>query len=494
MNDLSQRQAITAQLPAELAASEQRVTVVGDVILDGWWTGSVERVAREAPAPVVDVLRRDFAPGGAANTAMNLAALGAHVRLAGVTGSDEAGETLRQKLQTAGVDVGNLLACPSLATTTKMRITSGGQVLLRVDEAVRNVPASVLEELAASIPSLLDGQAALIVCDYGNGLLTGAVRDELLRVLSSRSSSLLVIVDAHEPRKWSGLKPDLVTPNAKEVARLLGADLGQGEDRVATVLDHGPLLLQETGARAVVVTLDRDGTVLIPPDGAIHRTWARPAAEKRTSGAGDTFVAALALARSADVPLTTSLDLAQAAADVVVHDFGTSVCGTAELSRYLESFTGAALTVDELERHIQAHRSEGKRIVLTNGCFDVLHSGHTRCLNQAKQLGDVLIVALNSDASARSLKGPDRPINAIEDRVAVVAALSCVDYVTVFDTPNPVPLLQRIRPDIYAKGGDYAPDMLEETPVVESYGGVVSILDYVPEHSTTALVERIRKP
>ena len=177
---------------------------------------------------------------------------------------------------------------------------------------------------------------------------------------------------------------------------------------------------------------------------------------------------------------------------MVVHHPGTSVCGTDELGRYLESFADTALTADELERHLRAHRSDGQRVVLTNGCFDVLHRGHTRYLNQAKQLGDVLVVALNSDDSVRKLKGPGRPINSVADRAAVIAALSCVDYVTVFDTPTPIPLIEQLRPEIYAKGGDYTPEMLAETEAVEAYGGRVSILDYVAERSTTAMVQRIR--
>jgi D-beta-D-heptose 7-phosphate kinase/D-beta-D-heptose 1-phosphate adenosyltransferase len=261
---------------------------------------------------------------------------------------------------------------------------------------------------------------------------------------------------------------------------------------VEAVTRHRDALLAATGARSVVVTLDKDGTVLFAADGGTHRTWARPAAEKQASGAGDTFVAALTLARSAGLPLTTSLDLAQTAADVVVHQPGTSVCSTGQLGRHLESFADTALGAGELALQVAAHRAQGQRIVLTNGCFDVLHSGHTRYLNQAKQLGDVLVVALNSDESVRRLKGPGRPINNGADRAAVIAALSCVDYVTIFDTPTASPLITQLQPDVYAKGGDYTPEMLAETGAVEEYGGRVAILDYVAERSTTAVVQRIR--
>jgi rfaE bifunctional protein nucleotidyltransferase chain/domain len=320
---------------------------------------------------------------------------------------------------------------------------------------------------------------------------------------------MLLVVDAHHPARWAELKPDLATPNAQEAAGLLGTELPGGAARCPFVEAHADQLIRASGAGAVVVTLDRDGTLTLrssdpdpsgddmnggSPDGlsASHRTWARPEAEKQASGAGDTFVAALTLARAAGLPLTTSVDLAQAAADVVVHRPGTSVCTTEELARHLGGFADTALTADELARQVQAHRREGRRIVLTNGCFDVLHRGHTRYLNQAKQLGDVLVVALNSDSSVRQLKGQDRPVNPEADRAAVIAALSCVDHVTVFDTPTPIPLIEMLQPDVYAKGGDYTPEMLAETAAVERYGGTVTILDYVPEHSTTAVLERIR--
>ena len=492
--DLSTQRALSDWLPGRLAAEQPSILVIGDVMLDGWWSGSIERLCREAPAPVVDIQTRESVPGGAANTAMNLAALGAKVSVAGIIGADDAGEDLRGQLAAAGIDVQHLLTHPDMVTTTKIRISSGGQVMLRLDDSARAVPSDALEALAASVGAAVERQDAILVCDYGTGVVAEPVRTALAHVLAASTGGKrpLVVVDAHDPRPWAALQPDLVTPNAQETARLLDRKLPEGQDRVDAVGSESAALLQGTGARAVVVTLDRDGTVLLTPDGVRHRTWARPAAEKQASGAGDTFVAALTLARAAGLPLTASLDLAQSAADVVVHQPGTSVCSTAQLSRYLEAFADTALSEEELERQMELHRAQGQRIVLTNGCFDVLHSGHTRYLNQAKQLGDILVVALNSDDSVRRLKGAGRPINNVVDRAAVVAALSCVDYVTVFDTPTAAPLIRRLRPEVYAKGGDYTPNMLAETPAVEEYGGRVAILDYVAERSTTAVVKRIR--
>jgi rfaE bifunctional protein kinase chain/domain/rfaE bifunctional protein nucleotidyltransferase chain/domain len=496
--DLSTQRALADWLPGRLAAEAPSVLVIGDLMLDGWWNGTIERLCREAPAPVVDLQARHSVPGGAANTAMNLAALGARVSVAGIIGTDDAGADLRRQLVAAGIDVTHLHSHPDMVTTTKIRISSGGQVMLRLDDAARTVPAPALAALASSVRAAVERRDAVLVCDYGNGVLAGPVHEGLVQALARSATGgpgperPLVVVDSHDPRPWAALNPDLVTPNAQETARLLDLRLPDGQDRAETVSGHGPALLAATGAAAVVVTLDRDGTVLVRPDGGTHRTWARPAAEKQASGAGDTFVAALTLARSAGLPLTASLDLAQAAADVVVHQPGTSVCSTSQLGRYLAAFADTALGADELEQQLELHRSEGQRIVLTNGCFDVLHSGHTRYLNQAKQLGDILVVALNSDDSVTRLKGPGRPINPVADRAAVVAALSCVDYVTVFDTPTAEPLIRQLRPDVYAKGGDYSPEMLAETPAVEESGGRVAILDYVAERSTTAVVNRIR--
>jgi len=505
MARLSNQEGLADWLPGRLAEERPVVTVIGDSILDGWWEGTIERFCREAPAPVVQVQRRDFAPGGAANTAMNLAALGAEVRFVSLIGEDAAGATLAAALEAAGVDVSHMVRHPAMTTTTKFRVSSAGQVMLRLDDAATEIPDAGRGEMAAAVPEALRGSAAVVLCDYDAGALEGPVRSAILDHLApgvdggvpEPRQDTLVVVDAHNPADWAALRPDLATPNAQEAARLIGADFPGGAARCPFVEAHTDQLLRASGAAAVVVTLDREGTLTIRPDStptepATHRTWARPQAEKQASGAGDTFVAALTLARAAGLPLTTSVDLAQAAADVVVHRPGTSVCTTIELTKHLSGFADTALTDTELAAHIQEHRREGRRIVLTNGCFDVLHRGHTRYLNQAKQLGDVLVVALNSDSSVRQLKGPDRPVNHEADRAAVIAALSCVDHVTIFDTPTPIPLIELLQPDVYAKGGDYTPEMLQETEAVESYGGTVTILDYVPEHSTTAVLERIR--
>lgn len=243
----------------------------------------------------------------------------------------------------------------------------------------------------------------------------------------------LVVVDAHDCSSWSVIQPDLATPNAAEAFRLLGRDLPIVQ-RLPELAKSPHMLLARTGATAVLVTLDRDGTALLTAEGVTHTTHAHPVAEKSAAGAGDTFIAALTLALSAGLGIPAAAEFAQAAADVVVRRFGTSVCSTQELVEYLNEQGSTVLAEYALIRRLMEDRAAGRTIVFTNGCFDVLHRGHTSYLTQAAKLGDVLVVAVNSDRSVRQLKGPDRPINTETDRAAVLASLWCVSYVTVFDT------------------------------------------------------------
>ncbi|MFZ6992004.1 D-glycero-beta-D-manno-heptose 1-phosphate adenylyltransferase [Curtobacterium sp. RRHDQ66] len=471
------------------------VVVIGDPILDRWTIGEAERVSREAPAPVVRVTETIAVPGGAANTAVNARALGARVVLVGIIGDDEAGSVLRARLDVAGVDTTHLLAVPGATTTTKTRIVGGDRVVVRVDELAGAPTTAHREQLAAAIGRALHGADAAIVCDYGLG-----VSPETVLPVLNGDRPAVVVVDAHDLRGWHDLRPDLVTPNAAETAALLGSDLGQGADRAGAVIAAHGDVLRVTGARAAAVTLDRDGSVLLVAgagtgtgNGTGHRTRATPASEQQASGAGDTFCAAASIALAAGCDARAAVAFAQAAADVVVREAGTSTCDTAALLASVEAPAETVVDHDELAAAVGLAREQGRRVVFTNGCFDVVHRGHTTYLRQAKELGDLLVVALNDDDSVRRLKGPERPINTAEDRAGVLAALACVDLVTVFATDTPIPLLERVRPDVYVKGGDYSPEMLRETEVVRAYGGEVVMVDYVPEQSTSAVVRRIRE-
>lgn len=479
--------ALSPEVPMRLAAARPRVVVLGDLLLDSWWEGTVERMCREAPAPVVDMSARRYAPGGAANTAINLAAMGARVAVVGTVGSDSEGSLLLSLLEEAGIDTARTLVVPGHRTRTKTRIVSAGQVMLRMDDGASTLAPSWISKLEVAAETAAAEADAFVIADYGSGQLPV----ELAATLRDRASEgTLFIVDAHDARPWAPLKPEIVTPNWLEATLLAGTAFPGGR-RGDWLLEHCDAILASTQAACVVVTMDAEGTMLLDAAGRQHRTWARPVLDTQTAGAGDTFAAALAIGLCCQMPLTTALDLAQTAADIVVHRTGTAVCTTADLAQRLGDVTSRVLDAGALEQKLVQARREGKRVVLTNGCFDVLHRGHTSYLNQARRLGDLLVVAINSDASVRRLKGPGRPLNPASDRSGVLAALSCVDYVTVFGEDTAVELVRRVRPDVYAKGGDYTPDMLREADEVTAHGGRVAILDYVPDHSTTALVEKM---
>ncbi|MDD7920110.1 D-glycero-beta-D-manno-heptose 1-phosphate adenylyltransferase [Actinomycetospora callitridis] len=485
---------LAADLPARLAAVAPRVVVLGDAVLDQWLTGPSHRLSREAPVPVVEVDHTHGSPGAAANTAANLAALGARTEFVSVLGDDPDGATVREVLTGFGVGTTGVVTDPSRPTAAKRRVLADEALVARFDTSSREpLDADRRAAVHDALRAAVEGADAVVVCDYGGGILddeTVALVGSLLGAPGERGCRL--VVDAHDPARWAPARPDVVTPNAGEAKLLLGRELG-GPDRVAAAEAAGPELRERSGAASVVVTLDRDGALLLPDDGSpTHRTFARPAPEANTCGAGDTFTAALALALAAGTPAATAVELAQAAADVVVGRPATSVCGTGELAERVAAAEGPLLDAASLATIVHDQRVAGRRVVFTNGCFDVVHRGHVASLNQAKRLGDVLVVALNSDESVARLKGPERPLNPLADRAAVIGALSCVDHVTAFDADTPAELLDLLRPDVYAKGGDYTPEMLRETATVTAYGGRVVILEYLPDRSTTSLVDRIR--
>jgi rfaE bifunctional protein kinase chain/domain/rfaE bifunctional protein nucleotidyltransferase chain/domain len=467
-----------------------RVTVVGDVILDRWLRGDVQRVSREAPVPVVDVDEPQNFAGGAANTALNLAALGARVALVTAVGDDDDGRELLRLLDAAGIDTSGVLVRAGSATASKTRIVGAEQILVRVDRTPRTPLSAEDRALVRDRLSAVSAGESLMICDYDGGLFD---ENEIECMSASPRRADRIVVDAHDVRRWAPLRPDVVTPNARETTALLGIALPEGPQRVEAVGASAQRVLDACGARSAVVTLDRDGTVAIEQGRATGRTYAHPAPEQQASGAGDTFVAALTVALALDAPLPTAARFGQAAADVVVARPDTAVCSLDDLDGvFSDGVSTRTLDTSELQAILADEKARGRRVVFTNGCFDVIHRGHTTHLRQAKELGDVLVVALNDDASVRRLKGPERPMNSVADRTAVLEALGCVDYVVVFSGDTPIDVITALEPDIYAKGGDYTPEMLEETAAVRAYGGEVRILDFIPSHSTTELVNRIR--
>lgn len=469
-----------------------RVVVVGEAMLDSYLDGGSSRLCPEAPVPVVAVAQRRDAPGGAANTDVNLHALGADVAFLSVVGDDAEAMLLRRCLEQQGVATDHLLAQAGRRTLSKQRVCAGGQILVRFDQGETSaVDPSSAAQLIERLTDVFAGCDAVVLSDYGYGVLTSDVIAELAE-LQERSPRVLV-ADSKQWGAYRGMKVTAVKPNFAEAIRILGlSDEPEPENRAEWIVHQEKQLLDATGARIVVVTLDRDGAVVLERERVPYRTLARPASRGCPSGAGDTFLAAFTLALTVGAEAPAAVEIASAAAAVVVGKEGTAVCSARELRESLCAEDAPSASRARLAVELAEHRRQGRRIVFTNGCFDILHRGHVTYLRRARELGDVLVVGVNSDAGIRRLKGPTRPINTLEDRLTVLAALRFVDYLVPFDEDTPHELIRVVQPDIFVKGGDYTRDRLPEASLVEELGGTVLILPLVEDRSTTRMIDRIR--
>jgi D-beta-D-heptose 7-phosphate kinase/D-beta-D-heptose 1-phosphate adenosyltransferase len=469
-----------------------RVLVIGEAMLDSYLEGASSRLCPEAPAPVVAVAGRRDAAGAAANTAVNLHALGAAVSFLSVAGDDAEARLLGRCLQERGVAMDHLLVQPGRRTLSKHRVCAGGQILVRFDQGdTQPVDARREEQFLERLTALFAACDAVVISDYGYGVLTPAVIAALADLQARRPR--VIVADSKQLTAYRRVGLTAVKPNYAEAVQVLGlSDEALPGSRAERIIHYEKRLLGATGARIAAVTLDHEGAVIFERDRAPYRTYARPAARGCPSGAGDTFLAAFTLALAAGADTPAAAEIAAAAAAVVVGKEGTAVCSAAELHDALSADGTPSGDRARLATELAEHRRHGRRIVFTNGCFDILHRGHVTYLRRARELGDVLVVGVNSDAGIRRLKGPTRPINTLEDRLAVLAALRCVDHLIPFDEDTPHELIRLVRPDVFVKGGDYTRDRLPEASLVEELGGVVRILPLVEDRSTTSLIDRIR--
>lgn len=467
-----------------------RVLVLGDAILDVYERGMTDRLCREAPAPVVMLEERIFSCGGAANTAVNAAALGGSVSLLSVVGDDEHGERLTRTLRDKNVDCDLVVRDPQRRTIAKKRVCAASSILVRVDEG----DAGLLQErtmnrVAEVLRENADRFDVIIVSDYECGVLSDALIERMAKIKLAPP----VVVDAKRPYRFQKLSPVIVKPNYEESIGMLGIERKVHGDRVEQMLGHGKRMLESTGAQAVACTLDMDGTILFERSKTPYLISCVPRHDARTIGAGDSFVSALALGVAAKAPLRQAARIAATAAALVLETDGTGICSATELRAH---FDGHAKRVDDyasLVERVEAMRRQRKRIVFTNGCFDLLHRGHVEFLQQARALGDALIVALNDDAGIRRIKGEGRPVNALEDRMQVLAGLEAVDLLVAFPDDSPVELLRKIRPDVLAKGGTYSVDSLPEANEIRKLGGEIEIIPFHGNLSTSQLIHRIQQ-
>ncbi len=462
-----------------------RVLVAGDVMLDRYWHGDTARISPEAPVPVVRVLRTEERPGGAANVALNLALLGAKAMVVGVTGDDEAARTLHSTLAAFGIDH-HFERLASLDTITKLRVISRHQQLIRLD--FEDTPAALdAPGFVDAVASRLEGFSVMVLSDYGKGTLRRV--PELIRL--GRAAGKVVLADPKGTDFEIYRGASLLKPNRAEFEAVAGTCANERE-----LVERGTSMISELELQALLVTRGDEGMTLLRRDGEpVHLpTHAREVYD--VTGAGDTVIATLAAALSAGCALPEAMALANQAAGIVVGKLGTAAVTVAELRRALFEFEEMGRGIvdeDALAALVDGARGQGRRVVMTNGCFDILHAGHVSYLERARRLGDCLVVAVNDDASVRHLKGAHRPVHSLEQRMAVLAGLEAVDWVVPFSGETPERLICRIRPDVLVKGGDYRADEIAGGDCVRATGGEVRVLDYVAGHSTTATIARIQR-
>lgn len=484
---------MTRDEAARLLASFRgvRIAVLGDVMLDEYVWGDVARISPDAPVQIVDILRRSHAVGGAANVARNVQVAGGAASCFGTVGDDPEGAALVRLLAEAGIDADAVVAVDDRPTTLKTRVVARGQQVLRLDRE-RRAPLRPKDRdrLLARLEAALPDCGAVLVSDYGKGVLD---RDVVARVAKriregGRAIPLLVDPKAVDFSVYRGC--DVVTPNRKEAEAATQVSLQTTDD----VREAARRMRSACGASTVIITLGERGLAVCASDDSVETIPAQARDVFDVTGAGDTVLAYLGLALASGSSPIAAADLANAAAGVSVGKVGANPVTPDEVLAAIAGATEPVKTAspEEAERRVERERSLGRRIVFTNGCFDLLHAGHVHLLQRARSFGDVLVVGVNSDASVRRLKGEGRPVMVESDRTRVLAALDAVDLVVVFDDDTPQSLIDRLRPDVLVKGGDYTVETIVGAAGVLARGGRVETVPLMAGLSTTSLVDALK--
>jgi D-beta-D-heptose 7-phosphate kinase / D-beta-D-heptose 1-phosphate adenosyltransferase len=477
-------------IPLLSAIAESRVLCVGDVMLDRFISGDVARISPEAPVPVLLISAETEMLGGVGNVVRNLAGLGSAAALVATVGDDGAGRIVGEQLADLGDIDPALVVDTARPTSIKTRYVAGNQQMLRADKEVTgSLAPDTAQGLTAAAMSGLNDCGALVLSDYGKGVLGGGRAQDLIAAAKGAGKPVIVDPKGDDYSIYAGA--DLITPNRKELSEASGFVVNS----VGTAVEAATSLLKQFDFGAVLVTLSHEGMVLVTPETSLHV----PAEAREVfdvSGAGDTVVATLASALAAGAELPDAVKLANAAAGIVVGKVGTAAVYAAELVSALhhEEISRAeakVLTLAEAKDRVEVWRRQGLKVGFTNGCFDLLHPGHVSLLDQSKAACERLIVGLNSDASTARLKGPERPVQSEAGRATVLASLVSVDLVVVFEEDTPLEVIKALRPDVLIKGADYAKADVVGAPEVESWGGRVHLADLQAGHSTTATIERL---
>jgi D-beta-D-heptose 7-phosphate kinase/D-beta-D-heptose 1-phosphate adenosyltransferase len=473
----------------ERGFSQQRILVVGDIMLDRYIHGEVERISPEAPVPVLRHARRYERPGGAANVAMNLAGLGCHAFLAGFWGSDSEQAELARLLEPNGIDTVGVVSS-SLPTISKTRIVARTQQLLRLDiEGRESYPHEESLRLEARAVELVTKVHAVILSDYAKGALTAQLCEAVIR--AARSAGIPVLVDpkTRDLSKYSGATT--VCPNLGELSLATGVPTHHTADLLAAA----QVQRKEHDFEFLTVTMSEKGITILSEDGQYHSP-ARAREVFDVSGAGDTVIATLAASLAGGLHVHTAVELANLAAGIVVGKVGTVPIAAHELVAALTPSSGIAsgekiLDFERVQLRVAEWRAAGETVVFTNGCFDLLHVGHITLLEDCRRFGSKLVLGLNSDTSVSRLKGPARPIVGERERARVMAALAAVDAVVLFDQDTPLELIRALKPNVLVKGGDYTIDTVVGHEDVFAQGGRVEIIPTVEGFSTSNIVEKL---
>jgi D-beta-D-heptose 7-phosphate kinase/D-beta-D-heptose 1-phosphate adenosyltransferase len=467
-----------------------KVLVVGDAILDTYVKGAPDRVSREAPVLVFNVDEQEHQCGGAANTAINVAALGAETYFLTVMGKDSSSRELIDVLKKYPVHTDHIIRDKGRTTIAKKRIIADTHHLMRIDEGTTSaINANCEKELLAKIAEVYANVDAIILSDYGFGVITNNIINGIKDITADDDK--ILVVDGRDVSRFKCLKPNAVKPNYEEAIKLLNIEKSLGS-RADQLQEYSKKLHDITGAGKVAVTLDVDGVIFFQKGKPPFRILANAQDNKNAIGAGDTFISAMTLSLAAEVKGETAAQIAAAAAAVVVQKEGTVGCSNAELKAYFNAVPKYISQKGQLTEVLKELKKQGKKVVFTNGCFDIIHKGHITLLNKAREAGDVLIVGVNNDNSIRKLKGPGRPINNLEDRITVLAGLQSVDYLVTFEEESPVDLIKEVHPDVFVKGGNYTETSIPESQLLKKLGCKVKIVPYIEDHSTTYIINKIQ--
>lgn len=468
-----------------------RVLVVGDLMMDEYLWGDVDRISPEAPVQVVAVNREEFTLGGSGNVVNNLAALGARVSVVGVIGTGSDGRLLLEKFNSLGVDTRGIIQEPDRPTTRKTRIIAAHQHVLRIDRETRKeISGSNFAEMTKTIIDQIPGVDVVLISDYGKGVVTPALIAAIVEAAGKHNRCVIADPKGLDFTKYAGVS--LITPNRKEASLVSGVEIKDN----AGLLLAAEKILGAVDVGRLLITCGPDGMVLFEKNSPPYQIRSKARQVFDVSGAGDTVLSTLGLAIASGLSFRQSADIANTAAGIVVGKLGTATISQQELADALDmecdSEPSKFVAMDRLKPLIEEIREKGQKIVLTNGCFDLLHAGHIRLFSASRQFGDVLIVAIDDDKSVRALKGEGRPVIEARQRIQILSALDSVDHVVLFSSDELNRLIGLIRPDILTKGTNYTSNEVAGHQLVKKFGGRIEMIPIDDRISSSRIINTIK--